>query len=539
MSEVKDEKAASSGGSLLSLVTDDSVPMVQNSGSILELSRRFGELAPKLDVFSLNGSLVYYDHNRERQEMTGSVFRSWVEEKVIVFGKWDSRTGNPLKESLLKSDAVDILVAPAFRRGVREIKHEAKVRLPVIRKNGDLELLDEGYDHETGVYTVPGAFDYDLDWDIAQAKEWFRKWFGSMPYADDRSLAVMVAGLLLLYVQELPGGKALRPGFLWEANQPGSGKSICAKACCSIVLGLAPVGKNTKQEEMDKVIEAHIKSMSPVIFIDNLYGRLKNATLDQLITSKYQSFREMGGQKIVTMENNAPVMITGNDLEKNDDAWRRYLQCQLFESGNPQDRKVDNLLDDDVMQGEAWRRDALSALWSFVSTWNAKGRPQGQTTLGSFEAFSRLMGGIVTACGYADPFERPQEADGLSPEQADFVSLIRGVYEEMRELGETKRLYGYDDLARIARARDVFSEIVGDEEFGRRETIKQDKISGEHQSSAVDLGYLTQQQAQRWARFLKSKIGQKPLIDGVSVKFGDHTKERRKVKFTVEIIEEA
>jgi hypothetical protein len=520
----------------LSVVGDDTVPVVQNTGSILELSRRFGELAPKLDVFSVNGDLVYYDHNRERKLMTGSVFRSWIEEKVLVHGRFDSKSGNPLQESLTKSDATDVLVAPAFLRGVREIKHEVLVKLPVIREDGNLELLEEGFDRETGVYTVPGAFDYDLTWDVAQAKEWFEKWFGAMPYEDDRSKAVMVAGLLLLYVQELPGGDSLRPGFLWEANRPGSGKSLCAKGCCSIVLGLAPVGKNKKREEMDKEIESHLRSKSPVIFLDNLYGALKNATLDQLITSKYQTFREMGGQKIVTMENNAPVLITGNDLEKNDDAWRRYLQCRLFEPGDPADRVVENLLDDDVMQGESWRRDALSSLWAFVRTWDEKGRPKGETTLGSFEAFSRLMGGIVTACGYSDPFEKPEDTEGMSPEQADFAALVRGLYGEMKEEGLTSALFGFDDMARMARSLDIFSEMVGDEEYGRREVIKRDKIPAGEQGSVLDLGYLTQQQLQPWAKLMRSKVGQETVCDGVRVRFGNQKSEKRKVKFTVEVV---
>ena len=529
--EKKDSKARP-----LSIVGADTAPLVQNTGSILELSRRFGELAPKLDVFAMNGDLVYYDHNRERQVMSGAVFRSWIEETVTVSGRFDSKSGSPIAESLTKSDASDVLVAPAFRRGVREIEREVLVKLPVIREDGALELLEEGFDKQTGVYTVPGAFDYELDWDVADAKKWIDDWFGSMPYEDERSKAVMIAGLLLLYIQELPGGNSLRPGFLWEANRPGSGKSICAKACCSIVLGLAPVGKNKSREEMDKEIESHIRSKSPVIFLDNLYGQLKNATLDQLITSKFQTFREMGGQKIVTMENSAPVLITGNDLEKNEDAWRRYLQCRLFEPGDPNDRKVEKLLDDDVMQEKEWRSQALSALWALVRTWDELGRPQGETTLGSFEAFSRLMGGIVTACGYSDPFEKPADSEGMSPEQADFSAMVRGLYAEMSEKGETSSLFGFDDMARVARSQDIFSDLVGDEEFGRREVIRRDKIPPDFQAQVEDLGYLTQQQLQQWSKLLRSKVGQEIICAGVKVRFGDQKKEKRKVKFTLEVV---
>jgi hypothetical protein len=245
----------------------------------------------------------------------------------------------------------------------------------------------------------------------------------------------------------------------------------------------------------------------------------------------------MGGQSIVTLRNDAPVIVTGNDLEKDEDAFRRFLQCMLFETGDPNQRKVEFLLDDDVVSNDEWRKEALAALWSFVRCWNEKGRPVGNTTLGSFEQFSRLMGGIVTACGYADPMQRPAENEGVSPEVADFRALVAGMYGEMRERGESKALFGYEECARIARALDVFGDIVGDYEHGKRATIKRDKLTGEERGYAVDHGYLEQTELQAWSAFLKGKIGQEPMMpDGSQVRFGDRVKEKRRTKFTLEVI---
>lgn len=75
-------------GRLLSVVGEDEMPRVNHDGSILQLARRFGELAPRLDLFELNDELYYYDHRRERQRMTSRVFRSWIEQHVTVFGKY-------------------------------------------------------------------------------------------------------------------------------------------------------------------------------------------------------------------------------------------------------------------------------------------------------------------------------------------------------------------------------------------------------------------------------------------------------------------
>lgn len=521
---------------MLSVVGEDEMPRIENNGSILELARRFGELAHKLDLFEMNDALIYYNHRRERKLMTGRSFRSWIEKFVFVIGGFDRKSGAALAGSLGVGDSLDVLESPEFLRGVRRIEAEETVRLPVIRKDGKLDVLPEGFDDETGVYTVPGCLEFSHDWDVAEGKEWFEKWFGQMPYADDRSKAVMVAGLLTLFIKHLPGGNGLRPGILWEANMAGSGKSICAKASCSTVLGYAPVSKMKKGEELDKEVEAHVRSKSPVIFLDNLYGSLKSATLDQLITSKVQTFRGMGGQSIITLRNDAPLFVTGNSLEKNEDSWRRYLQCMLFEAGDPNERKVDNLLDEHVMESDAWRLEALAALWSFVKHWDALGRPEGETTLGSFEVWCRLIGGIVTACGYADPIERPEGDGGMSPEKADFYALAAGLYAEMSEEKTTKKAFGLNDMARVARSLDLFSDMVGDAEFGKKLMAKEEKLSGEEKAMAEDLGHMTQSQLQTWTAFIKTKIGQHPIVDGKELKFGDRITEKRKVKFTLEVL---
>ncbi len=523
------------GSAGLRMVTGDETPRVENTGKISQLAKRFGELAPRLDIYEVNDELVYYNHRGDRKIMTGRVFMGWIENYVSVVGGYDRKSGAALPGSLNLADSMAVLVQDDFLRGVRRISRENRVRLPVVRENGAMELLPWGYDAETEVYTVPKGLEYALDWDVAEGKRWFDRWFGSMPYLDDRSKAVMVAGLLVLFIKHLPGGNALTPGFLWEANLAGSGKSLCGKACLMAVLGYAPVGKKKKDEEMDKEIESHIKSKSPVIFLDNLYGNLQNATIDQLLTSKTFTFREMGGQRMVTLRNDAPVMVTGNELKKNDDAFRRFLQCYLFEKGNPGERVVKDLLDDDVMESDEWRSEALASLWSFVQCWEAKGRPDGPTQLGSFEQFSKLIGGIVMACGYDDPIERPGE-DGVAPDKADFLALMSGVYHEMKEEDLKVKMWGFEDLARIARKLDIFADKVGDEAWGKTETVKRDKISAEFRADAPDMGYLDAKQLQRWQGFLKPKIGTEPSFDGVKVRFGDLGKEKRKTKFTVEVL---
>jgi hypothetical protein len=528
----ENKKKSPSPISELTVVGDGEVPLVENRGSILQLARRLGELAPRLPLFELNGELVYYNHRRQREVMTGRVFRGWVEEHVFVVGGYDQRSGNPTAGSLSLGDAMDVLVQPAFRYGVRQMVGEEVVRLPVIRDSGELELLPWGYDKDTGVYTVPGGLEYGQETDVAMAKKWLAEILGDFPFSDERSMAAQVASMLALYVRHmLPDGGGLRPGFLWRANRAGSGKSVLAKLPLHVVFGHAAVSKMKRGEELDKELEAFMRAAVPYIFLDNVYGSIASASIDQLMTSEESTGRAMGGHGVFRAKNTAQLLVTGNQLEWNEDAERRFCLVDLFEPEDPRDRSVAFPLSDAVMRGDDFRRKTLEALWALVSHWVQKGRPKPQRVLPTFEDFTALVGGIVTCAGYDEPFERSEFADEMTPERAELHDLIRLVIDDMRKpIGEAVgeetpaqnvRKYKLPDFVVMARSKGLFADIVGNSDDGRRMTIKNDGLKGELASYAEDQGYLTMSQRSKFSLLLAKFKAQKFVVDGQRLKFGE------------------
>ena len=511
------------------------MPTIRLSDNLNAVAKLLGNVCARLDLFERNGTIVFFDHKGECKEMTARIFRTWISDYVIFYEK-RNKEDEPVPVSMGMEVAATLLDSESVRRGVRVLKGLNTVRLPVVRVGGVVELLPYGMDDETGIYTVAAGVDYELDMDVAAARGWIERTFGTFPFSNPRSMAVQVAAMLALYIRHLPGGNGVRPGFLWLANKAESGKSVLAKAAQYPVLGRAPVVKMKKGEQLDKEMEAFMIAGAPSLFLDNVYGGIESATLDQMLTSEESEGRAMGGHGIFRAKNSALLFVTGNRLELNDDAERRFLVVDLFEKGDPMERGVDRgaVLNDDAMKAPEWRKRMLSVLWAFVRTWGEAGRPEGSVVRGTFETYSRVLGGIVEASGFTPPFQRAEIPDAINPEKKEFLELIGAVVEDMGLVPQ--RDYTLDDLARFARAAQIFEKQVGTEGEGKKLTVKEEKMGKEEATFAVDKGYMTESQRKSFGWRIKKLAGGELKIGGKRVEFGKR-EQARKSTFTVRILE--
>lgn len=515
----------------LQVYQGDGAPVIQISADLAKTARELGEVVSRLDLFDLNGKAMFFDHRGELTEMTPQRFRTWIHEHVVVCRAREKDTGQPIPDTLYVDEAAAVLQAERFRRHLRRVERINRVRLPVIRGE-EVVWLPWGYDEGARCYTVPGGLEYDGEIPLEVAKGWFHRYFGSFPFSDDRSQAVQLAAMLAGYVRHMMPAGCLRKGFLWKANKSDSGKSVAAKAALYPVMGSAAAAKMKKREELDKELEAFARAASSYLFLDNVYGSLVSATLDQMITSRELTFRGMGGHGIVTVPWEGLVMVTGNNLEANEDAARRFLLIDLFTDDEAGDRDIPAPLDDDLMASAEWRREALGMLCALVKHWDAAGRPAAPTVDRTFAHFTGILGGIVTAAGYADPIAKPNQEDSLTPDQAEFRQLLAAMLRDMGD--EAEKVWTLEALAQLARAEDIFVSKVGTAEQGKKLVIKEDGLKGEERAFAEDLGYLTPSQRQKWNDYLKNQVGQKPLVGDRVMQFGARS-ERRKTAYTVTV----
>lgn len=519
---------------LTALDASGTVP-VRLAGEIVETARHLGQVVSNRDLFFQNEEMVWFDWQGERRVMDANSFRTWVRDRAgcMVYERRD-KEDCPIPVTLTKDAASTILMSEAFKKCVRPLTAMNAVPLPVVRPGGKLELLQPGYDSETGIFTIDTGIKVDTEMDIAAAKANFRRMFQGFPITDERSWSVLLAGFLALYVKHLPGGGGLRPGLLALANKPGSGKSVICKAIQYPVLGRAPTVKMKQGEQLDKELEAMMIAAKPVLFFDNVYGGIFSASIDALLTSEEQEGRAMGGHGTFRARNTALLIVSGNKLEANEDAIRRFLVIDLFEKGDPKTRSVprDELLNDDVMKKKEWRELALSVCYAFVRNWHETGMPEGSITFPTFERFSWLMGGVVEAAGYGNPFVPPEIPDSLNPDAQEFRELMEEVYAEMA--GAPSKDFTLQDLARMARRRGIYENKVGTQEDGRKLTIKEDKLTGSDVGFAVDNGYMNESQRSGFGKKIKKHVGTEAKVAGVTLVFGQR-EQSRKSTYTVSI----
>ena len=514
----------------------DKLPVILLREDLAAVSRLVGQLVVRLDLFRTEGGdLVFFDDEGKRQMMQPGIFRTWIQRHAVTARKYDKESGEAVSCTMERDEASVILLSQDFLRRVRVLRGTNVVRLPVLRPDGTLDRLPWGYDEQTGIYTVEGGVDYALDMSLDAANGNFDRTFGTFPFSDGRSRAVQAAEELSLFVRHLPGGESLRPGGIWLANKPESGKSVLAKAAQYPVLGRAPAAKLKKNEDLDKEMEAFMRAGVPAIFLDNVYGGLESQTLDQLLTSEESMGRAMGGHGVFEAKNRAQFFVTGNNLKLNDDAVRRFLIVDLFETGDPKERPVPDggLLNDDAMRSDEWRSRMLAMCWAWVREWHAKGMPLGSHRMGSFEAFSLLIGGIVEAAGFEAPCAPAKIPDAINPEQEEFRRLMQAVVEEMGL--DVRRDFSIRDMARMARALGVFEPQVGTVEDGRALTIKVDKLTGELAAMADDRGLLNDRQNSAFAKQLRKKVGQDTQTTRGLARFGKRAQARNST-WTVEIL---
>jgi hypothetical protein len=295
-------------------------------------------------------------------------------------------------------------------------------------------------------------------------------------------------------------------------------------------MGRAAAAKMKKNEDLDKELEAFCRASAPYIFLDNIYGGIASASIDQLLTSTESTGRAMGGHGIFVARNTALLLGTANQIDLNDDALRRFLLIDLFEKGNVAERPEFVTLDDKRMSRDEWRISMLECLCAFVKHWHAEGMPKGTVRLESFESYAELLGGIVEAAGYSPPFKKAVLPDAKSPGQAEFDELLRLVIAEMGE--ETEKNFTTQDLARLARSAELYKNDIGTEADGKKLTIKEDGLSVAERPMARDCGYMTPTQASAFGKRITKLVGKEPAVDGVKLEFGKRS-QSRKASYTV------
>jgi 5S rRNA maturation endonuclease (ribonuclease M5) len=222
---------------------------------------------------------------------------------------------------------------------------------------------------------------------------------GDFPFVGDPDRAHVIAGMILPFARALIDGPT--PLHLVEKPSPGTGATKLVNVMTLPFLGcpVSTLTEGSDEDEWRKRVTALLVGGPSVILIDNLRRKLDSAALSAALTSPMWEDRLLGLSVTARLKVNCLWLATGNNPAVSNEIARRTVRIRL-----------------DAKQDRPWLREGFRhpdlegyvmanrglIVWAclvLVQAWLAAGKPLRKKTLGMFENWGHVIGGILDVAG--------------------------------------------------------------------------------------------------------------------------------------------
>ncbi|MDR3163956.1 MAG: hypothetical protein LBU13_00090, partial [Synergistaceae bacterium] len=293
---------------------------------------------------------------------------------------------------------------------IRSLKHITNV--PVLRPDGTV-LDSPGYDTPTGIYYHPTGKPVQIperptQTNAREAAAWLLDMIGEFPFESESDQTNYIGLLLTFVVRELCG---CVPLTLIDAPSAGTGKSLLSKIAAITATGKTAVFgvQLGSEEEMRKNITSRLRESPSILITDNAEEVIKSAVMATLLTTEEWEDRLLGRNRVLRLPVRAVMVFTGNNLRLGGDMPRRCYRVRLdANAARPWMRGgFRHRLPEYAMEN---RGRIIASLLIMARSWIMAGRPEGgNTTLGSFESWCEIVGGILEYAGLNGFLDNLQE----------------------------------------------------------------------------------------------------------------------------------
>ena len=333
------------------------------------------------------------------------------------------------------------------------------IQSPTLRQDGSL-LSAPGFDSITGLYYVPSDEplaipDEPTSAQVGDAVKLVQEPMEDFPFANAASRAHTIAVMLTQAIRAAVAGPV--PLVLLDAPAPGTGKSLL---CTVMGTGrrVATMTWSPNLEEVRKAITSTLLDPPELVVVDNITAPIgkEAGPLCAAVTAGEWSDRQLGHNRLVRVPVRCMWILNANNLSATNEIARRAIGIRLdAQCARPYERTGFKLRLCEWLPRNSGRITA--ALVTIARGWFAAGQPAAQVRpLGSFEEWSRIIGGILEFAGI-DGFLANQ--DELHTHADDESAVIEGfLLAIIDEFGEEPFLVA--DLARKLCAPDANPELL-------------------------------------------------------------------------------
>lgn len=439
-------------------VAPEPVPPPSDDDAPVDLRSALAEaLAPKVNVSGRQGSSVVADAWRvvlEQNRRTPELFRLGgklarlhrhegganielclpvhVHGQLMRSVRWMRSRKATLQDPPTKDGWVEVDLEggpPAFvsadmvaspRRDLPAI--ETVVYAPTLGRGGEL-LLDPGYHASDALWYESERPVRPVSMSLGEARGVLEDWLADFPFASQSDRAHALGLFLLPFVRRLIDGPT--PVHLLEAPQPGTGKSLLGQVLMRVAHGrdvpLAPWDRDEKERK--KTITTYLMAGRSVVFFDNVKGLISSESFENATTSRRWVDRVLGITGDVEVPISAVWLMTSNNATMSPDMARRTCRIRLvrhtpFNAATARHADI-----------EAWtdehRDELVSAALVLVGDWLARGRPCDGATLPTYEAWARVIGGVLGNAGIEGFLgDRAEFLERADPTTAEWAALV-------------------------------------------------------------------------------------------------------------------
>jgi hypothetical protein len=280
------------------------------------------------------------------------------------------------------------------------------VNTPVFGRNGTL-ITEPGYHPDARLLYVPapGFSMPDIpkrptEAEIAAARALIcQDLFGDFPFTGEAERAHVVALLLLGFLRGMVDGPT--PLHLIEKPTPGTGATLMVDAVATILTGTGAsvMTEGRDDEEWRKRVTAKLRQIPSIILIDNLRAKLDSSAVAAALTAPFWEDRVLGASEMTRLPIRCLWIATGNNPEFSNEMARRLVRIRLDANVEQPWQRAGFRHPDLMVWIRANRARIVAACLTLCQAWIAEGKPRGTKTIGSYENWAQVIGGVLDIAG--------------------------------------------------------------------------------------------------------------------------------------------
>lgn len=452
------------------------VIMVDNTDHLTSVDIALSALVEKNNakpnIFRNAGALARIIHDEQKMPRTERMALEEMRFELTHVARYLETVGEGFKEVPATNNVVKhILADPNLPFPVLG----GIVTAPVFGADGKINTTP-GYDYSSQLYyeppanfSIPKVVEVPTEGDVSKALELLMgnvlvdfPFDGPADGASERAHALCM--LLQPFARQLVNGAT--PIYLIVKPTPGTGASKLVNIFSLISTGEEAVAQTEtrNEDEIRKRITSVLLEASPTFYLDNINYRIDSSALASAVTTSWWTDRILGSTKTVRVPVKHTWIFAGNNPTMSNEIARRCIRIRL-------DAKVErpelrtNFKHKDL---EGWvRKNRSQLIWAcltLIQNWIAKGKPEASVTKGSFEPWSRTLGGVLEAAGIGGFLQNDGELRDAADEEGGAIKMMLEIWwENFRESPATIGGTGAN-LYDMIQDEDIPLPIVGNNE---------------------------------------------------------------------------